>query len=76
MARATFEPGGLIHTDGRDDERPLQASLHAAQLTLPLVESDKHSTVPFGWIGEAWNVRNPSDDAKRKELSVSVLAIK
>jgi len=76
MARATFEPWGLIQTDGRDEDKPLQASLHAAQLTLPLVESDKHSTVPAGCTGEAWKVRKPSDDAKRNELSVSVEAMK
>jgi len=76
MARATFEPWGLIQTEGRLEDKPLQASLHAAQLTLPLVESERHSTVPAGCTGEAWKVRNPRDDAKRNELSVSVLAMK
>ncbi len=52
-ALATWLPCGLIQTDGREEDRPLQASLHAAQLTRPLVESERHSTVPAGWTGEA-----------------------
>lgn len=84
-ALPAFEPCGLIQTDGSvrlgcwpnagatDRNRPSH-NRHFSHV-MPAA-SERHSTVPSGFVGETWKTRKPAAMAARKELAVSVDAMK